>query len=355
MPGCCFADCKHQVGNKSLSCKFFTLPTATTNGKWVNGTFRTSDAIKTWKRNLLQNVGYHGPDKAANTQKDLRICSCHFLTNQLDEDGSLLFGSVPFHSTSVQIAHPPETPTPTQRSIKRAFAAVDMSPPPLVMQSPIPRETYLPGDNLLADSKLNSPVSSLLTSPGPAAEGSPSKLRKVAMELMDENRERLQRELVELRAQLRAQEQRNEQIANDRDQYKRLCLEAQLMVAACLQSASEKAELPWGSPRTYVSIERLLYDKLFASNCKAMTGLPDHTALVMFFNICLGFAGGVLPLQYRSDRSGSDTVGSASTASIEEHINYMFFVLYVLRCGPNSFELAGMHFGFDADAASRWY
>jgi hypothetical protein len=73
-----------------------------------------------------------------------------------------------------------------------------------------------------------------------------------------------------------------------------------------------------------VSIERLLHDKLFASNCKGMTGLPDHTALVMFFNICLGFAGGVLPLQYRSDRSGSATFGSVSTASIEEHMNYMF-------------------------------
>jgi len=165
------------------------------------------------------------------------------------------------------------------------------------------------------------------------------------MELMDENREGFQRELVELRAQLRAQQQREEQLTTERDQYKRLCREAQLTVASCLQAASEKAELPWGSPRTYVSIERLLHDKLFASNCKAMTGLPDHTALVMFFNICLGFAGGVLPLQYRSDRSGSATFGSVSTASIEEHMNYMFYVLYVLRCGPNSFELAGMHFG----------
>ena len=57
-----------------------------------------------------------------------------------------------------------------------------------------------------------------------------------------------------------------------------------------------------------MSIERLLHDKLFASNCKGMTGLPDHTALVMFFNICLGFAGGVLPLQYSTSDSENDAM-----------------------------------------------
>ena len=77
------------------------------------------------------------------------------------------------------------------------------------------------------------------------------------------------------------------------------------MVASCLRAASEKAELPWCSPRTYVSFNRLKHDPLFSSNCKAMTGLNDYISVELLFDVCIGFSNGVLPVQYRPHRGKS--------------------------------------------------
>jgi hypothetical protein len=131
--------------------------------------------------------------------------------------------------------------------------------------------------------------------------------------------------------------------------------ESQLSVDYMLRAASEKAELPWDSPRTRVSFERLKHDRLFASNTRGMTGLCDWQAVDYLFDICIGFSSGSLPLQYRGAREDSHALGSVSSCSIEEHKNYLFFVLYLIRTGSNSLAIAGMHFGFEESTASRWY
>ena len=119
-----------------------------------------------------------------------------------------------------------------------------------------------------------------------------------------------------------------------------------------MDDAGRQAGLPWAIPKDlqYVSFTRLKYDSLFSSNCKAMTGLPDVTAVELFFAIVLGFSQGVLPVEYRAGRAPA----GHSHISKEDHLNYMFFVLYVLRTGSNSLTLAGIMFGLEATSASRW-
>jgi len=283
---CCAKNCTHRNDNKKTqSCTFFSLPTSATNGKVINGTYRTVDSIKNWKRQLLQNVGYQGVDKTLNVTTDLRICSCHFLPSQI-HSGDLIFGSLPFDEKSVQIVHPPTTPSPTQAASSFQAQADEIA--------------RLREDNASLRSNLTGANLSIL-------------------------------------------------------HLQTLYQESQLSVDYMLRAASEKAELPWDSPRTRVSFERLKHDRLFASNTRGMTGLCDWQAVDYLFDICIGFSSGSLPLQYRGAREDSHALGSVSSCSIEEHKNYLFFVLYLIRTGSNSLAIAGMHFGFEESTASRWY
>jgi len=344
---CCARGCIHRNDAKlTSSCTFFSLPTAKTNGKWIGGRFYQADQIQVWKRQLLQNVGYQGNEKTANLGADLRICSCHFLPDQI-QNGDLVFGSLPFDAKSVQITHPPTTPSPLQRVSKRAFAEVGLSPP-MILNSPIANSSgYTLGESYTAVSALASPL------PAPAdSGGSPLKVRKVVMTELESavaklssDNARLQAENAALASTLAAYRQQSLD-------YQQLYQESGLTVASCLRAASEKAELPWCSPRTYVSFNRLKHDPLFSSNCKAMTGLNDYISVELLFDVCIGFSNGVLPVQYRPHRG--ESWGAVSTASMEEHMNFMFFVLYCIRTGVNSFSLAGMLFGFEESAATRW-
>jgi len=92
-------------------------------------------------------------------------------------------------------------------------------------------------------------------------------------------------------------------------------------------------------------------DKFFLADFHTMTGVADPLAFELLFDVCIGFTSGVLPCSYKPGR----LLMSPSTKHVEEHKNFMFFVLYYLRRGDNSFAHLGMLFGFDKDKATRWY
>jgi hypothetical protein len=183
-------------------------------------------------------------------------------------------------------------------------------------------------------------------------------------DIVQAQRERIN-ELEKLLLQSEQSIKREEHISSRAEQEKKrvqatlLSLQAQLREAGMgttwsLEDARLAAGLPWAVELTYVSYERLRKDPLFRSNIKAMTGFSSLDTLDAFFDVCIGFSGGVLPLRY-SPPSVRAPHTQQSTKSLDFHKNVMFFILYVIRTGSPSFALAGMLFGFERDTATRWY
>ena len=129
---------------------------------------------------------------------------------------------------------------------------------------------------------------------------------------------------------------------------------AHMSTKSMLEEARRMAGLPWNLCNTdiaAVSYDRLRLDPRFQSNIRAMTSFWSIESLDLFFDVVLGFSDDVLPCRYTPGRS---TVTGPSQTSREDHKNYMFFALYLLRTGAQSFELAGMLFGMDKATASLW-
>jgi len=116
-----------------------------------------------------------------------------------------------------------------------------------------------------------------------------------------------------------------------------------------------------GTPADLISIgwARLFADEMFGSRVRLLTGFLSTKMLSIFFELILAYTGGVLPVVFKKKRSSLLDVRderSNSRKNLYFHRNRMFFVLYFLRTGTTSFELAMIQFGFKSESTTEaWY
>lgn len=314
---------------------------------------------------------------------DVRVCICHFTPEQYTKtvtEGKLIYNlkwdARPNPPKSVQVQLAPITPGPSERTFARAAETVGLDADCLRLQKqPSPQQlqpltspasasllTSLPASDGISLKRSRSPTHSRANtglSLGAALSIIKRQCREQSNALAvttadldaagDRWRE-LDRECQKLRAQL-AEFAR---AATTLFEMYQLEVSAHLATKSILEEARKQAGLPWPLFTTdiaAVSYERLCKDPRFRSNVRAMTGFWSVETLDAFFDVCIGFSDGVLPCRYTPGK----TPTGRSTATLEEHRNFCFFVLYLLRTGAQSFMLAGILFGFDQSTASLWY
>lgn len=103
----------------------------------------------------------------------------------------------------------------------------------------------------------------------------------------------------------------------------------------------------------HVSYHRLCQDQKFWALCRGVTPFPDPVAVELWWNVCMAVTGGTLPIRFRSLEA--KTTMTQSTTTIDDHKNYMFFALFVMRTGIPSFAICALMFGFERTRAIRWY
>lgn len=354
--------CTHRSDRK-MDCTFFGLPRATQN---FQGGLSPAE-LQMWRTLSLQSAGYTAEGIAALVGTDVRICSCHYLPEQMYRDHrnklKLLPHQRPNPKQTVQVAQEPATPHPVLRAKRRAVEELGLRDSVLA-PSPPPPPNVLPSSGALSFSPAQShaPPVPALAPAAAAAAIPPAAAIAMLQRILDEQIQQQAQAQASNEEKLVSLEHENESLRKccvsllewgQRENRQRLMLEAKLSEDAALDLARREAGLPWGVRRTCVCFERLRHDEMFATNIRAMTSFWTVEELEVLFDICLAFPRGVLPVQCRP--GVVNPAGSRSTKTKEEHRNYMFFVLYVLRTGANSLRLAGMLFGFEPDEASRWY
>lgn len=328
-------------------------------------------------------AGYTAQGIKEAMEVDVRVCICHFTPEQYTKSQTaggateykLHWNARPNPAQSVQVQHAPTTASPAARTVARAAetvgfpsAALALPIQPSLQQlqpwtSPAPHSAPLQssqttrGDQTGASKRARSPTQRM------SLDAALVVIKRLCLEQSNtlivtaadlDSTEAQCRALAQEAQQLRVQLAEFVRAATTLFDMYQLEVSAHMSTRTMLEEARRQAGLPWTLCTTdiaAVSFERLCLDPRFKSNIRAMTGFWSIEAMEAFFEVCLGFSDGVLPCRYTP---GRDSISGRSTATLAEHKNYYFFVLYLLRTGAQSFMLAGMLFGLDQASASLW-
>lgn len=322
------------------------LPYAAENGRLTNidSIQYCWRCLRAWRDRLLRAMGYvEVADRHRLMEdKDLRICIEHFEPSQFftvanTGVANLKFGSLPFSRHSVQRELTPVTPGPAERVVASSLAAVETT---------ATGKKRKPSDkNTLA----GSPVKVLMRQ----YYSQQSNLSEAALQ-----KESDAATIANLQLQL--QETRNINLAL-RTELDQQTIDINRFKTEYKLSLEEFTAGLGGTPADLISIgwARLFADEMFGSRVRLLTGFLSTKMLSIFFELILAYTGGVLPVVFKKKRSSLLDVRderSNSRKNLYFHRNRMFFVLYFLRTGTTSFELAMIQFGFKSESTTEaWY
>jgi len=382
---CCFSSSDGRCLNRDdrkpsgAELSFFRLP-AYGKSRNINGVDYAPSQLQKWRERLV-----HAMTSDSNERKNMfgdpeaKICSHHFLASQFFVTGrgrQLKYGELPYGKDSVQIHHSPATLPPIVRAEVQGVLQILTSPPGQLIKRARLAPLATPSTTPLCNSILKRGFSALSSSTSPSippvtlpkGASSPQVQLHRSLSRMSEEMETLRVTIVSqqqaltvsrtevqtLQAALAAERQLR---METQAAFERLCAEQGLAVDYFYAKITEllpRDEKSAGLPHKfdYISYNRLKKDPAYLNNVRLLTGWISVRLLDKFFDAILVVTKGILPRRYKAHRQSTTRT---STLSVDEHRNYYFFTLYVLRTGPASFNLVAINFGFERTAASHWY